>query len=221
MTSDPRPLTIDIVSDVVCPWCVVGYLQLSKALKTVGERVRFDVRWRPFELNPQMGPDGDNVMEHIQKKYGSTEEQSRKARARLTDIGAQLGFEFRYTDDMRMYNTFRAHQLLAWAAPTGRQTDLKLALFDAFFTRREDVSDPVVLAEVAGRAGLDADEAAAVLNDGRLAGAVRAEQEEWVDRGVQAVPAIVFNSKYLVTGAQDAPTFVKVIDKVLGEQSAA
>ena len=124
-TSNPT-LRIDIVSDVVCPWCVIGYRQLARALEATG--TAHEIHWHPFELNPSMPPEGQNLLEHVAGKYGSTREESEQSRARMTEIGAALGFEFRFSDDMRMHNTFNAHQLLHWAERQGRMNDLSLAL---------------------------------------------------------------------------------------------
>lgn len=218
---DTLPLKIDIVSDVVCPWCIIGYKQLQKALAAMPGQFAPSLRWHPFELNPGMPPEGQDLAEHVAIKYGSTAGQSRRARERLAQLGESLGFHFDYFDGMRMVNTFRAHQLLHWAGADERQTALKLALFEAFFSRREDVSDPAVLAEVAGRAGLPADEAGAVLADGRYAGAVRAEQEMWLEREVHAVPTFFFQDQYIVPGAQEAATFQRVLARIYSRESDA
>ena len=207
-------IRIDIVSDVVCPWCVIGYLQLERALEETG--LTADLHWHPFELNPSMPPQGQNLREHIAAKYGATPEQSRAARDRLTELGAEVGFTFAYTDDMRMVNTFLAHQLLTWADERDRQTALKLALFEAYFTRREDVSDPAVLTRAAESVGLDATEARAVLDDGRFADAVRAEEQAVTSQGVHAVPTMVFEHSFVVPGAQGTRNYVQVLSRITG-----
>jgi len=208
------PLRIDIVSDVVCPWCIIGYKQLQRALAQMEGRFTVDIHWQPFELNPQMPPRGQELREHIALKYGTTPEQSRGARSRLTELGASLGFSFDYFDGMRIYNTFLAHQLLYWAAHTGKQTELKLALFEAFFSRRENVGDPNMLALIATRAGLDQQQALEVLESGRYAQEVRREQAHWLDKEVHAVPMFYFNDSFPVPGAQEAQTFVRVLEKL-------
>lgn len=213
------PLRIDIVSDVVCPWCIIGYKQLQRALAQMEGRFTVDIHWQPFELNPQMPPRGQELREHIALKYGTTPEQSRGARSRLTELGASLGFSFDYFDGMRIYNTFLAHQLLHWAAHTGKQTELKLALFEAFFSRRENVGDPNMLALIATRAGLDQQQALEVLESGRYAREVRREQAHWLDQEVHAVPMFYFNNSFPVPGAQEAQTFVRVLEK-LGEKTS-
>lgn len=214
------PLQIDIVSDVVCPWCIIGYKQLQRALAGLPGRFDVTLRWHPFELNPQMPAEGQELREHLVQKYGTTPEQSAAARQRLTALGDSLGFKFDYFDGMRMVNTFRAHQLLHWATEEGRQTELKLALFEAFFSRREDVSDEQVLATVAARAGLPAADAMTVLTDGRYAQAVREAQQHWLDREVHAVPAFVFNGQFMVPGAQEADTFVRLLNRIYDQQLA-
>ena len=146
---------IDIVSDVVCPWCIIGYKRLERAMASFADTLAFELHWHPFELNPHMPPEGQNLAEHLAGKYGTTPEDSRAARGSLTALGESLGFEFRYDDDMRTYNTFKAHQLLVWAGEAGRQTELKLALFDAYFTLGEDPSAGPVLIAAANQAGLD------------------------------------------------------------------
>ena len=214
------PLRVDIVSDVVCPWCIIGYRQLHKALDSMPGRFEVSLHWHPFELNPQMPPEGQNLREHVAQKYGSTPEQSQAARARLASLGESLGFTFNYSDDMRMVNTFRAHQLLHWAAEEGRQTELKLALFESFFTLGEDVSQDEVLVAVAERVGLPGEMARAILADARYADAVRAEQREWLEREVYAVPTFYFDGKYQVPGAQEAETFIRVLNRLHPEEAA-
>ena len=213
-------LRVDIVSDVVCPWCIIGYKQLIRAVDSNPGRYQLAVRWHPFELNPQMPAEGQNLREHLAQKYGTTPEQSRAARQRLSSMGDSLGFKFDYFDDMRMVNTFRAHQLLHWAAEHSLQTELKLALFSAFFSRRRDVSDGGVLIEEAQSVGLPAAEAAEVLDDGRYAEAVRAEQRYWQEREVHAVPMFLFNGKYQVPGAQESEIFERVLNRIVEREAA-
>jgi predicted DsbA family dithiol-disulfide isomerase len=166
-----------------------------------------------------MGPEGQHLGEHIAEKYGSTPEQSAQNRQRLTQMGADLGFEFNFTDDSRIYNTLLAHQLLYWAAESGKQTELKLALFDTYFTEQKNPDDIEVLIAVATQVGLDADEASAVLTDKRYEKAVKDEEQLWISRGIKVVPAIVFNQQYLVSGAQDPDTIAELITKLTTEEA--
>ena len=219
-TPDRMPLRIDLVSDVVCPWCIIGWRQFQKAVAEREEQIDLEVHWHAFELNPQMPAEGQNLREHLAGKYGTTPEQSRKARERLAALGESLGFTFNYTDDMKMVNTFKAHQLLHWASDQGCQTALKEALFKAFFTDGRDVSDAEVLADVCGSVGLDPSEALAVLEDARYGLPVREDQREWVEQGIQAVPTFVINQQYMVQGAQDAEAFGRMLDKLLAARAA-
>ena len=224
MTAGAVPLRIDIVSDVVCPWCIIGLKQVEKALTLVGQDIAAETYWHPFELNPNMVPEGEDTAEHIARKYGSTPEQSRANRSRLSDIGNSVGFAFTYGEGMRIYNTFNAHKLLTifgsergWRA----QTALKMALFTAYFQDRRDVSDIDVLCDVAEAQGMDRDVALAWINDAALTTSVRAEMAHWIDQNITGVPAIIFDQKYMVPGAQSAETFADVINKVLTKRAAA
>jgi len=224
MTAGAVPLRIDIVSDVVCPWCIIGLKQVKKALTLVGQDIAAETYWHPFELNPNMVPEGEDTAEHIARKYGSTPEQSRANRSRLSDIGNSVGFAFNYGEGMRIYNTFNAHKLLTifgsergWRA----QTALKMALFTAYFQDRRDVSDIDVLCDIAETQGMDRDVALAWINDAALTTSVRAEMAHWIDQNITGVPAIIFDQKYMVPGAQSAETFADVINKVLTKRAAA
>lgn len=209
-----RKLRLDIISDVVCPWCIVGFKRLESVFPDFPD-VEFDLHWHPFELNPHMTARGGNMKEHIQRKYGTKDEESIASRKKLTAFGAQYGFAFNYADDMRMYNTFKAHQLLHWAQGHGKQHALKLALFEAFFTRRENIDDENILVEVAAGAGLDRDEAGVVLKDGRFQDVVRGEEQFWLKNGIEGVPAILFERKYLVTGAHEASNYKEILSNIL------
>lgn len=203
------PVTVDIVSDVVCPWCAIGYYQLAKASEVTG--VTLDVRWRPFELNPRMPLEGENLREHLAAKYGTTPESSRAARARLTELGAAVGFAFDYADDMRMWNTFRAHQLARWADEQGQGHAMQLLLFKAYFTCRRDISDIDLLASLADDLGFDAAAAEDALVTRAMADAVRAEETEWVRRGFHGVPAMLFEGRKLASGAQGVERYARLL----------
>lgn len=219
MADHGQTLEIDIVSDVVCPWCIVGWRQLEQALAGLG--VGAFVRWHPFELNPAMPPEGQNLRTHIAEKYGSTPAQSDQARARLTALGAELGFTFAFTEESRIYNTFDAHRLLGWAATQNRQHPLKLALFEAYFTHGRNVSDAEVLADAAEAAGLDRARAAEVLAGGTLAQATRGHLNDWAARGITGVPSVILGRKYLLTGAQGVEGYTRALRRCLSEMQAA
>jgi len=220
MTESSATVRIDIVSDVVCPWCIIGFKQLQRALVGLGDEVEAELHWHPFELNPQMPPEGQDLREHIGQKYGTTPGQSQAARMRLTEIAESLGVEFRFYEGMRIHNTFRAHQLLHWADEQGRQTELEMALFESYFSREENVDDPDVLVAAAGRAGLDEEKAEAVLNDGRYVDTVRELQRFWLSKGIHAVPSFILDRRYLIPGAQNPDVFVAALRKLLDEKAA-
>ncbi|MEP2891435.1 DsbA family oxidoreductase [Tateyamaria sp.] len=216
-TSDPV-IQIDIISDIMCPWCIVGFRQLEQALGVTNMGAR--ILWHPFELNPTMPPEGQNLGEHIAEKYGTTPEQSVQNRAQMQKTGQSLGIDFQLTPDSRIVNSFAAHQMLDFALSQGLQHPLKLALFSAHFTDQRDVSDAEVLVDVAASVGLDRDAATKVLEDGALVDSVREKQQFWTSRGVSGVPSMVFDSKYLVTGAQGAENYAQLLQRVAQEQAA-
>lgn len=216
--SDVRKIDIDVVSDVVCPWCVIGYHQLAEAARRSG--IEINVTWQPFELNPHMAPEGENLREHLANKYGTTPSESRAARERLTAMGAELGFRFNYADDMRMVNTFRAHQLIHWAETKGEGGAANLALFEAFFTERRDLNDIGVLCQVAESLGLDAREAREMLERETCSAAVREQQAFWQQQGISGVPAMIFNRRYLVTGAQGVERYMEMLKTVAAESNS-
>lgn len=208
-----KTLRIDIISDVVCPWCIVGYRQLQQAIKDTGTEV--EIRWHPFELNPNMPAEGQNLTEHVAEKYGASAEESAANRDKLKALGQGLGFEFNFTPDMRMHNTFNAHQLLFWATEEDRGDDLKQALFTAHFTDGRDLSDDSVLADVAGEIGMDRDTALAALADQRFASDVRDIEKFWIKNGITGVPAVVFDRQHLVVGAQGSENYSNILKQLV------
>lgn len=213
-TLSNQPLRIDIVSDVVCPWCIIGYRQLAEALKQTN--TEHEIHWHPFELNSNMPSEGQNLREHIMEKYGSSKEESDASRIRMIEAGSEVGFEFNFNDDTRMHNTFNLHQLLYWAGQQGQKPmhDLKQALFSAHFTKGRNISDNAVLADIAAEVGLDRSEALAVLEEQRFAKEVRAEEQHWQQQGIQSVPAMIFNERHLVNGAQGVENYVNILEQL-------
>ena len=208
---------IDIVSDVVCPWCVVGLGSLDRAGERVADDIALDIAFHPFELNPDMPPEGENVAEHIARKYGATPEQSAANRARIRESAAAVGFAMNTGPDSRIYNTFDAHRLLHWAGLEGRQRAMKERLFRLYFTEGGNPSDPDQLAAAATDAGLDGDEARRILASDRYADHVRDEEQQWRMEGITAVPAFIFNRKYLVMGGQPPEAFERALRKIAAE----
>ncbi|PSL18974.1 DsbA family oxidoreductase [Shimia abyssi] len=206
------PIRVDIISDVVCPWCIIGYRQLLAASAQSG--IPVETYWHPFELNPNMPLEGENLTDHIQRKYGSTAAQSSAARAHLTELGQSLDVTFDFTPNSRIYNTFDAHQLMHWAFETGKTQALKLALFDRYFTKDEDVSSSDTLIDAAIEVGLDPDEARNVLTDQRFAEAVRDKEQFWTSRGVSGVPTMIFDTRQATSGAQGIDTFAQILSQL-------
>ncbi|MEX0624248.1 DsbA family oxidoreductase [Saccharospirillum sp.] len=210
-------LSIDVVSDVACPWCVVGFKNLQQALASLEGEIEADLAWHAFELRPDAPAEGENWREHIMAKYGMSYEQSEENRKRITEAGNQVGFTFNFTDDMRTQNTFNCHRLLHWAKDTEQQTALKLALFEAYFTDQTDVNDTGVLLDAVDKAGLDRDSAAAVLASDRFEQAVRSEEGHYQQMGVSSVPTFIVNGKYAITGGQPAEVFVQALRQIASE----
>ena len=207
-------LKIDFVSDVACPWCIIGLRGLEDALARTAGSVDADIAFKPFELNPAMPAGGQNMREHVVEKYGSTPEQSEASRRMIVARAAELGFTMNMTDESRIHNTFDAHRLLHWAALEGRQAELKHALFAENFTAGRDVGDPMVLADAAAAAGLDRAAAQEVLASGRYADEVRREEGLWRARGIDAVPGIVINDTHLISGGQSVEFFEQALRQI-------
>ncbi|MCL6699327.1 DsbA family oxidoreductase [Sphingomonas sp. NSE70-1] len=216
-----KPIKIDFVSDVSCPWCVIGLKGLEQALERVPE-VQAEVRFQPFELNPNMPPEGQRLVDYAAQKYGSTPEQLAERRAMVRERAGDLGFTIALPpEEGRVYNTFDAHRLLHWAGQEGRQRELKLALFDAYFTQCLNPADHGVLADAAEKAGLDREAAAALLSSHRFAREVREEEEQWRAKGINAVPAVIINDRYLISGGQPSEVFEQAIRKIAAEGAEA
>lgn len=213
----PRPMRIDFVSDVVCPWCIIGLKALEAALSRTADIIAADIHFQPFELNPDMPGAGQDIGEHVAQKYGSTREQSAASRTMIRETAAGLGFAIAMRDGARIYNTFNAHRLLHWAALAGRQLQLKLALFEAYFSNGENPDNADVLVAAATKAGLDAIAAREMLESGRYADDVRRDEAFWRAQGISAVPAIVIDGKYLITGGQPVEAFEKAIRSIATE----
>nr|WP_298723209.1 DsbA family oxidoreductase [uncultured Steroidobacter sp.] len=208
---------IDFVSDVSCPWCVIGLKSLEQALERLGPEARADIHLQPFELNPQMAPEGQDITEHIAQKYGSTPEQMEASREGIRARGAELGFTFNMEKRGRIYNTFDAHRLLHWAELQGRQLELKRGLFEAYFTDGRNPSDHDVLVDVASRAGLDAQQAREILASDRYAAEVRQREHLFAQLGIRAVPSVIINDKYLIQGGQPVAVFEQALRKIAAE----
>ena len=210
-------LKIDFVSDVSCPWCAVGLGALQAAIAELGDEVAVELRFQPFELNPAMAREGEDVIEHIAAKYGSTPAQIAQSQQAITQRGAEVGFTFNLDKRQRIYNTFDAHRLLHWAEGEGRQLALKEALLKAYFTDGANPSDHAVLLEVATEVGLDAARAAELLSSDEYATEVRQREEFYQRNGVHAVPSVIINEQHLIQGGQPASVFAQALRQIAAQ----
>lgn len=211
-------LSIEIVSDVMCPWCVIGYKNLEKALAELPE-IDADIQWHAFELNPNMPQEGQNLREHLMEKYGITLEQSEANRERISQMGLESGFTFNFADDGIMINSFDCHRLLTWAKEEGKQTALKLALFEAHFSDNKRLNDETQLLGVVAEVGLETERAKAILASDEYAEAVRQEQSRMHQMGISSVPTFIVNQKYAINGGQPSAVFKQALQQIQNEQS--
>ena len=217
----PIPLRIDFVSDVSCPWCAIGLTALQQALHNLQGEVAAEIHLQPFELNPQMPPEGEDSTEHLMRKYGSGAAQIEANREAIRERGAALGFTFNMDRRSRIYNTFDAHRLLHWAEIEGRQRELKRALFAAYFTEGRNPSDREVLVDLAAQAGLDAARAREILESDRYADEVREREQFYGRQGIRAVPSVIVNDKYLIQGGQPVEVFERALREIASEEAPA
>jgi predicted DsbA family dithiol-disulfide isomerase len=216
----PARLKIDVVSDVVCPWCAIGWASLQTALQRVPEAAQAELHFQPFELNPQMGPEGEDIVEHLSRKYGISAEQIAQNRQAIAARGAALGFQFGPRG--RTWNTFDAHRLLHWAGtlPGDAQRRLKTALLQAYHGEAKNISDPAVLLQLAAEAGLDTTRAQQILTTSEFADAVREREQFYQAQGITGVPAVILNDRYLISGGQPPEVFEQALRRVVEEVGA-
>ena len=212
-------ISIDIISDVSCPWCIIGYRSLSLALDDLDSHDHVDINWLPFELNPNMAPEGQNRNDYIREKYNLSPEQGKANRDTLINRGAELGYQFNFPDDGRVYNTFNAHKLIHWAKKHELQTQLKLALFDLFFQQQGNPSDETDLLRCVKNVGLDTKQAKEILNSDRYNTEVNEALSFAKSNGISSVPAFILNKKYLISGGQPKQVFIQALQQL--DQEAA
>lgn len=206
-----KHLKLAIVSDVSCPWCIIGYQSLSQALTKLAPDILADITWQPFELNPNMPKEGQDITEHLTEKYGISVAQSEKNKEAIKQRGLELGYEFGNRGGGRIYNTFDAHRLLHWAKEFGKQTELKLALFDLYFKQSGNPSDHQSLLDVSQRVGLDKKRAQQILSSNEYEQDVRKLQRHYQSSGISSVPAVIVNNKHLISGGQPVAVYEQVL----------
>ncbi|MGN6527534.1 MAG: DsbA family oxidoreductase [Burkholderiaceae bacterium] len=212
-------MKIDFVSDVSCPWCAIGLSSLEIALARVGADVPVELHFQPFELNPGMAGEGEDVTEHLSKKYGMPPEQVAANGERIRERGAAVGFAFDMRARGRIYNTFDAHRLLHWADTQGegRQLALKKALLKAYFTDGQDPSSHDTLVRYAESVGLDGAQAREVLASGAYANEVREAEAWYQQRGIHSVPAIIIDDRHLISGGQPPEVFEQALRQLASQ----
>ncbi|MCG7198800.1 DsbA family oxidoreductase [Marinobacter pelagius] len=210
-------INIDIVSDIACPWCAIGYARLERAMEKLAPKFDFTVQWHAFELNPDHSGAGEPILPALARKYGRSEDEMRATQNQMMTIAKDLGLNFEKMQERFTCNTFDAHRLVKWAGEQGRQTAMKQALFDAYFGRAANVSERDVLLGCAEIAGLDPAKAAEVLDSDQYAEVVRKDEATYQQAGVSAVPAFIINNRYLISGAQEPGALIRAFEEIAAE----
>jgi predicted DsbA family dithiol-disulfide isomerase len=218
-----KPLKIDFVSDVACPWCAVGLASLERALDKLDGEVPVEIHFHPFELNPGMAAGGQDASEYLTQKYGSTREQQKASRDAIRARGAAVGFEFREEGRGRIYNTFKAHRLLHWAGlqDAGRQHALKKALLQAYHGQGRSPEDVEALLDAVRQAGLDSARAREILQGDEYAREVRESEQRFQELGIHAVPSVIINDTHLIQGGQPPEMFEQALRQIAAEPASA
>lgn len=206
-----KNIQIDIVSDIACPWCAIGYARLEKAMQQLASEFEFTIEWRAFELNPDHSGEGEPILPALAKKYGRSEEELHATQAQMMTIAKALGLNFEKIQQRLTCNTFDAHRLVKWAREEGKQTEMKQALFEVYFGEAKVVSDQEVLLSCVEAIGLDAVKAKQLLESDQYAAKVREEEATYQQAGITSVPAFIINNKHLISGAQETATFVQAL----------
>ncbi len=213
-------MRIDFVSDVACPWCAVGLNALERALANLGSEVSVELHFQPFELNPDMPPEGANTVDYLARKYGISPQQIAQNQTAIRQRGADVGFVF--GERPHVWNTFDAHRLLAWAPSQGAdaQRRLKHALLKAYHGEGQNPGDREVLLALVGQLGLDVAAAQQVLDSKAYADEVREAEAAWQQAGIHSVPSIVIDQKHLIQGGQPPEVFEQALRRLAGATDA-
>jgi len=211
-------MKLQFISDVACPWCAIGLNSLEEALARIGSDLQAELIFEPFELNPDMPPEGEDVVAYVARKYGSSAEELAERQALIRERGAEVGFTFGNRN--RIWNTFDAHRLLHWAGTQGRQRELKHALLTAYHTHGENPASRDVLARLAGEVGLDVERARQILASDEFSREVRQRVQHWQQLGINSVPSLIVNDRYLIQGGQPPEEFEQALRQIASESSA-
>jgi predicted DsbA family dithiol-disulfide isomerase len=217
--SDNQPVRIDVVSDVVCPWCFIGKRRLEKAL-ALRPGVAVEVHWRPYFLNDWIPREGMSREQYLTTKFGSSERYKGIAQ-RVTAAAAEEGLTYAADKMKRQPNTLDCHRLIRWAEGIGKAAEMKQKLMDLYFTQGADLTDRDTLVKAAADVGLDADTVRAALASDRDGAEVEQEAQSAKAAGIEGVPCFIFGGKFAVSGAQSPEYFADAIDRVAQAQQAA
>ncbi len=212
-------IKLDLVSDIVCPWCIIGYKRLQQAIEASGAQDRINIEWQPFELNPGMPAEGENLRAHIARKYGSSAKDYQRTQDNLEQLGAELDFRFDFFDEMNIVNTEDAHILLDYAKDFGKQTELQLRLFDAYFNEHKDISDRQVLQAELQSLNLDTEAGLLQLDSNEARERLKTAEAFWQGHGISSVPTVVFNRRSALTGAQPVAVYQQVLTELLTDET--
>ena len=214
-------LKIDFVSDVACPWCAVGLGALEQAIANLGNEIRTEIHFQPFQLNPDMPPEGQNITEHLTQKYGSTAAQQEQTYAMIRARGAEVDFDFRMEGRGRTWNTFDCHRLLHWAGELGNDANgfsiqhlMKKEMLKSYFTEGKNPASREALMSVVNHLKLDATRAAAILDSDEYTAQVRARQRFYHSQEIHSVPAVIINDRHLISGGQPAAVFENALRQI-------
>jgi len=214
-----KEIQIDIVSDIACPWCAIGYARLERAMEQLASEYEFTVQWHAFELNPEHTGKGEPILPALAKKYGRSEDEMRANQSQMMTIAKDLGLNFDKLQERHTCNTFDSHRLVKWAGGQGQQTAMKKALFEAYFGKAMDVADHDVLLSCVDVLELDSAKAKQMLEADQYADAVRADEATYQRAGVTSVPAFIINGKYLISGAQEPDAWVRALQDIRAESA--
>ena len=207
-------LKIDIVSDVVCPWCVIGFKNLQKAMIELQKEIEFEINWKPYELHPEIPENGYDKKLYMQQKFGD-QAGSFSPYKQIEELGKELGFEFNFSKSERIPNTFRAHRLLWKAREFDLQSELSEALFEAYFTEGKDIGSIDILSEIASNLGMNKEKTTKFLESKEGGQETADEEMNFIEKSIGAVPTYFINDKYIIQGGQEPSTFVSFLNKIL------
>jgi predicted DsbA family dithiol-disulfide isomerase len=210
-------IKLDVLSDPICPWCYIGKTHLDRALEA-NPGHPFEIEWHPFQLNPDMPPEGLDRRSYLEAKFGG-KENAVKVYARVEEAARSAGLEIDFANIPRVPNTLNAHRLIHWAGLEGRQSAVVAALFRAYWREGRDIGDASVLADIAGACGLDRAMTERLLASDADAEDIRARDEHALQRGVTGVPCFIIANQYVVSGAQPPQVWGQIVTELLADQN--